>query len=143
MTGSATRLSDCRVTAWCEVDCANAVTPVASSDKIDIRERRRTEKKRPGPSMRLLRRQLLRAPRLLVCLGSQSLRGQRFGQRLMHDRLLRRQLDGATQLRNCFINFVLIEKSLAQGAMAARKFRINRDRLPKRLLPPAPVASSA
>src|SRR5277367_3335962 len=49
-------------------------------------------------TMRLLRSQLLRAPRLLVRLCSQTFGPQRLGQGLVHSRLLRRQFHGAAQL---------------------------------------------
>src|SRR6202140_5267377 len=86
-----------------------AITSANRNARKQTRERR---------SIPLLRRQLLRTPRLLVRLRRQAFGGQSFGQRLMHHRFLRRQLDGAAQLRNRLIDFVLIEKSFAECAMS-------------------------
>src|SRR6266478_2135626 len=47
-------------------------------------------------------------------------------------RLLRRRLDGATQLRNRVVKFVQVEQGLTQGTMSTGKLRINRNRLPER-----------
>src|ERR1700747_692932 len=49
----------------------------------------------------------------------------------MHDPFLWRQLNGTAQLRNCGVQIVQVEQSLAQGTMSARKLRINRNRLPE------------
>ena len=87
-------------------DPADRVIAAASGRVIKKIEKRR--------NMRLLWRRLLpRAPHLLVCLGRESLGGQRLGQRFVHDGLLRRQFHGTPQLRNRVVQLFLIEQGLA------------------------------
>jgi len=75
-------------TGLVEISCAMVVTPRAGMIAIKKEIIKKVERRL---NMRLLRRRLLlRAPRLLVCLRRESLGGQCFGQRLVHDRLLRR-----------------------------------------------------
>jgi hypothetical protein len=56
--------------------CAKVVTPRAGMNMVKKRVNKKAEKR---PNMRLMRRRLLRAPRLLVCLRRESLGGQRLG----------------------------------------------------------------
>jgi len=70
------------------IACAKVATQRACTITIKQQVNKQVER---CLNMRLLWRWLLlRAPRLLVCLRRESLGGQRFGQRLVHDRLLRR-----------------------------------------------------
>src|SRR5579862_7601400 len=106
----------------------SAVTAVAEIRKVTT-PRTRPARQFECVTMRLLRSQLLRAPRFLIRLCSQTFGPQRLGQRLVYGRLLRRQFHGAAQLRHGRVYFVHVEQSLAESVMSARQVGINRDRL--------------
>ena len=106
--------------------CAELAVLVPGLRECEASERQDSERERSVNlaanerwTMRLLRRQLPRAPRLLVCLGRESFGGQRFRQRFMHRRLLRRQLNRATQLGNRLVE-LLLSKSASRPARDVR-----------------------
>ena len=77
--------------ARAEPVCAYAVDATAIANKNGRAEQKAGKRR----NMRLSGRWLLRAPRLLVCLGGQSFGVQCFGQGCMHCPLLRIQFDRA------------------------------------------------